>query len=109
VVLTRSAKGQSLAADDSWHELLVTVFDLIERLGGAQHLLQDSPRDRLSPSRFVLEQFAIRDVFGCLTTGLAPSMLGDAFTPWFFEAEGWSRTGLEWEVVERTFGETVRG
>lgn len=51
-----------------------------------------------------MEQLAIRDVFGCMTTELAPSILQDAFTPWFFEAESWSRTDLEWESVERMFG-----
>jgi hypothetical protein len=50
-----------------------------------------------------MEQLAIRDVFGCMTTELAPSILRDAFTPWFFEAETWSK-GLEWESVERMFG-----
>lgn len=51
-----------------------------------------------------MEQLAIRDVFGCMTTELAPSILQDAFTPWFFEAESWSRTDVEWESVERMFG-----
>lgn len=64
----------------------------------------DSPRDHLSPSRFVLEQLAIRDVFGCMATELAPSILRDAFTPWFFEAESWSRSENEWESIERMFG-----
>ncbi|KAL7420565.1 hypothetical protein Q5752_004516 [Cryptotrichosporon argae] len=96
--------ASSLAADDSWHSLLTSVLSLISRLGGAQSLLQDAPRDHLSPCRFVLEQLAIRDVFGCMTTELAPSILRDAFTPWFFEAEGWSRDAREWESVERMFG-----
>ncbi|GFZ52282.1 hypothetical protein JCM24511_10055 [Saitozyma sp. JCM 24511] len=96
--------ASSLAADDSWHELLTTVLALIDRLGGAQDLLEHSPRNRISPCRFILEQLAIRDVFGCMTTELAPSILRDAFTPWFFEAEGWSRAGVEWESVERMFG-----
>jgi hypothetical protein len=61
----------------------------------------------MSPYRFILEQLAIRDVFGCMTTELAPSILRDAFTPWFFEAEGWSRNGVEWESVERMFGERM--
>jgi len=73
-------------------------------MGGAQSLLRDAPRDHLSPARFVLEQLAIRDVFGCMTTEAAPTILRDAFTPWFFEAESWSRTDQEWESVERMFG-----
>ncbi|WVR08164.1 hypothetical protein IAU60_005210 [Kwoniella sp. DSM 27419] len=96
--------ASSLAADDAWHHLLSTVLALIDQLGGAQNILRDAPRDRLSPSRFFMEQLAIRDVFGCMTTELAPSILQDAFTPWFFEAEGWSRTDKEWESVERMFG-----
>ncbi|WWC65967.1 uncharacterized protein I303_108589 [Kwoniella dejecticola CBS 10117] len=96
--------ASSLAADDSWHHLLSSVLSLIDQLGGAQNILQDAPRDRLSPYRFFMEQLAIRDVFGCMTTELAPSILKDAFTPWFFEAESWSRTDPEWESVERMFG-----
>ncbi|OCF46066.1 hypothetical protein I317_00155 [Kwoniella heveanensis CBS 569] len=96
--------ASSLAADDAWHHLLSTVLNLIVQLGGAQNILRDAPRDRLSPYRFFMEQLAIRDVFGCMTTELAPSILRDAFTPWFFEAEMWSRTDLEWESVERMFG-----
>ncbi|WWD04269.1 hypothetical protein V865_002337 [Kwoniella europaea PYCC6329] len=96
--------ASSLAADDSWHHLLSSVLSLIDQLGGAQNILQDAPRDRLSPYRFFMEQLAIRDVFGCMTTELAPSILQDAFTPWFFEAESWSRSDFEWESVERMFG-----
>ncbi|WWC92938.1 uncharacterized protein L201_007901 [Kwoniella dendrophila CBS 6074] len=96
--------SSSLAADDSWHDLLSSVLSLIDQLGGAHNILQDAPRDRLSPSRFFMEQLAIRDVFGCMTTELAPSILQDAFTPWFFEAESWSRSDFEWESVERMFG-----
>lgn len=93
-----------MAADEAWHSLLTSVLSLISRLGGAQALLVDSPRDHLSPSRFVLEQLAVRDVFGCMSTELAPSILRDAFTPWFFEAETWSSNENEWESVERMFG-----
>jgi len=39
-----------------------------------------------------------------MTTELAPSILRDAFTPWFFEAESWSRSENEWESIERMFG-----
>lgn len=80
------------------------VSNLVDRLGGAENLLKNAPRDHLSPSRFVLEQFAVRDVFGCLSTGMAPSFLEDAFTPWFFEAESWSQEDKEWETVDRGFG-----
>ncbi|XAO25588.1 hypothetical protein I312_104416 [Cryptococcus bacillisporus CA1280] len=96
--------ASSLAADDSWHHLLSSVLSLVDQLGGPHHILRDAPRDRLSPYRFFMEQLAIRDVFGCMTTELAPSILQDAFTPWFFEAESWSRTDVEWESVERMFG-----
>ena len=98
------ADKQSLAADDSWHELLTTVLGLIERLGGAQQILQHSSRDHMSLRRFVIEQLATRDVFGCMTTDCAPSILTDEFTPLFFEAERWSRKEQEWESVESMFG-----
>jgi hypothetical protein len=60
----------------------------------------------MSSFRFMLEQLAIRDVFGCMTTQLSPSILNVAFSPWFFEAEGWSYGDDEWESVERMFGES---
>jgi hypothetical protein len=58
----------------------------------------------MSSFRFILEQLAIRDVFGCMTTQLPPSILNVAFSPWFFEAEQWSYGDDEWESVERMFG-----
>lgn len=95
---------QSLAADDSWHELLTSVLDLVNRLGGASDLIREGTHERLSSFRFILEQLAIRDVFGCMTTQLPPSILNIAFSPWFFEAEQWSYGDDEWESVERMFG-----
>jgi hypothetical protein len=58
----------------------------------------------MSLRRFVIEQLATRDVFGCMTTDCAPSILTDEFTPLFFEAERWSRREQEWESVESMFG-----
>jgi hypothetical protein len=39
-----------------------------------------------------------------MTTQMSPSILNVAFSPWFFEAEGWSNRDDEWESVERMFG-----
>jgi hypothetical protein len=39
-----------------------------------------------------------------MTTQMSPSILNIAFSPWFFEAEGWSNRDDEWESVERMFG-----
>ena len=58
----------------------------------------------MSLRRFVIEQLATRDVFGCMTTDCAPSILTDDFTPLFFDAERWSRREQEWESVESMFG-----
>jgi len=96
---------QSLAADGAWDELLTSVVDFIDRLGGAANILKDSPRNKMSALRFCCEQLAIRDVFGCFSTGLPPRILDTAFKPWFFEAESWSHNDDEWESVERMFGE----
>ncbi|KAK1925264.1 fungal-specific transcription factor domain-containing protein [Papiliotrema laurentii] len=96
--------ASSLAADDSWHELLTSVVSLVDRLGGASNLIREGTHERMSSFRFMLEQLAIRDVFGCMTTQLSPSILNVAFSPWFFEAEGWSYGDDEWESVERMFG-----
>jgi hypothetical protein len=102
------ADNQSLAADDSWSELLTIVLGLIERLGGAHQILRHSSRDRMSLRRFVIEQLATRDVFGCMTTDLAPRILTSSFAPLFFEAERWSRRESEWESVESMFGMSRR-
>lgn len=101
---SRQAHEQSLAADGAWDQLLSSVVDFIDRLGGAANLLQDSPREKMSPLRFCCEQLAIRDVFGCFSTELPPRILDTAFKPWFFEAEAWSKNDDEWESVERMFG-----
>jgi hypothetical protein len=58
----------------------------------------------MSLRRFVIEQLATRDVFGCMTTDCAPSILTEAFAPLFFEAERWSRKEREWESIESMFG-----
>ena len=104
-----SAHQQSLAADGAWDQLLSSVVDFIDRLGGAANLLRDSPRDKMSPLRFCCEQLAIRDVFGCFSTELPPRILDTAFKPWFFEAEAWSQSDDEWESVERMFGKPNLG
>lgn len=41
----------------------------------------------MSAIRFVLEQLATREVFGSLTTGTTPTLLGEGFAPWLFEME----------------------
>lgn len=77
---------------------------MVDKLGGAQALLKEGSREKLSSFRFFLEQLAVRDVFGCMTTQMAPRLLDTAFSPWFFEAEQWSHGDHEWESVERMFG-----
>ena len=76
----------------------------VDRLGGAEALMKGGDQTRMSSFRFFLEQLATRDVFGCMITELPPSILSTAFSPWFFEAEAWSRGDDEWESVERMFG-----
>lgn len=80
------------------------MLALVDRLGGASNLIREGTHEHLSSFRFFLEQLAIRDVFGCMTTQMSPSILNVAFSPWFFEAEGWSNRDDEWESVERMFG-----
>ncbi|TXT08901.1 hypothetical protein VHUM_03029 [Vanrija humicola] len=98
--------SSSLSADNGWDDLLTTVLNLIDRLGGAQKILASTPRSHYSVTRFVLEQLAIRDVIACMTLGRRPSLIRQPFEPWFFEIEQWSGTDVEWESVERMFGVT---
>lgn len=92
-------------------------MSLVGKLDGAQALLREGRQahidtgtapgmevQQMSALRFLLEQLAVRDVFGCMTTELAPNMLNVAFSPWFFEAESWSKGDDEWESIERMFG-----
>lgn len=78
---------------------------LIDRLGGAQKVVALSLKDQYSVTRFVLEQLAVRDVIACMTLGRRPSIIRQPFEPWFFEIERWSNREVEWESVERLFGE----
>lgn len=96
---------QSLSGDDAWGEVLSAAINHVDSQGGAQALLRRGSRTRLSPYRFCLEQLAIRNTVGCLTTGMAPTVLNIPFLPWFFEAEGWSCNEGERESVEIMFGE----
>jgi hypothetical protein len=80
-------RPQSLGGDEGWQELLQLASQLIKRNGGPRALLERAPRDRMSPIRFVLEQLATREVFGSLTTGTTPTLLGEGFAPWLFEME----------------------
>lgn len=78
---------QSLGGDGGWQELLQLASQVVKRNGGPQALLERAPRDRMSAIRFAIEQLATREVFGSLTTGTTPSLLGEGFAPWFFEME----------------------
>jgi hypothetical protein len=96
---------QTLAADNGWEELLTGSVKLVDRLGGADKLVARCSKDQFSPTRFVLEQLAVRDVVACMTLGRRPSVIRQPFEPWFFEIERCSAKEVEWESVERQFGE----
>lgn len=96
--------SSSLAGDDAWQEILTLAASLIDRSGGIEVFLAKASRSHQSSFRFLMEQLATRDVFGCLTTGVAPTFLNTGFSPWWFEVEGWSAADDEWESVERMFG-----
>ena len=95
---------KSMSGDDAWHTYMRTALELIKRLGGPEQLLSSAGTLNMSPTRFVLEQIAIRDVMGCLTTGQEPTLFGHPISPWFFVVEKYSQGDAEWESVERMFG-----
>ncbi|KAI9631766.1 fungal-specific transcription factor domain-containing protein [Dioszegia hungarica] len=96
--------ASSLAADDLWHEHLMSVISFLDRLGGPASLLQNERRDRMSLRRFCLEQLATREIFGCMSTDQAPRILTEGFERWYLEMERWSNKGEEWESVDKMFG-----
>jgi len=84
--------------------MLTGAVRLVDRSGGADKLVARCPKDQFSPTRFVLEQLAVRDVVACMTLGRRPSIIKQPFEPWFFEIERHSAREVEWESVERQFG-----
>lgn len=97
---------KTLAADNGWEDILARAVKVIDRVGGAEALCAALPKDQFSPTRFVLEQLAVRDVIACMTLGRRPCILRQPFEPWFFEIERFSVKDVEWESVERQFGVT---
>lgn len=97
----------TLAADNIWEEIMKISVKYINNLGGAAKLITNlkPQQNTLSVTRFVLEQLAVRDIVACMTLGRRPSIIRQAFEPWFFEIERWSGRDVEWESVERMFGE----
>jgi hypothetical protein len=77
---------------------------MVDRVGGADVLVARAPKDQFSPTRFVLEQLAVRDIVACMTLGRRPSIIKQPFEPWFLEIERQSAKEVEWESVERQFG-----
>lgn len=99
----------TLAADNIWEEIMKISVKYINNLGGAAKLITNlkPQQNTLSLTRFVLEQMAVRDIVACMTLGRRPSIIRQAFEPWFFEIERWSGRDVEWESVERMFGECL--
>ncbi|EJT52569.1 hypothetical protein A1Q1_03371 [Trichosporon asahii var. asahii CBS 2479] len=96
----------TLAADNIWEEIMKISVKYINNLGGAAKLITNlkPQQNMLSVTRFALEQLAVRDIVACMTLGRRPSIIRQAFEPWFFEIERWSGRDVEWESVERMFG-----
>lgn len=88
--------------------MLAKAVALIDRVGGAEKLCANLPKNQFSATRFVLEQLAVRDVIACMTLGRRPCILRQPFEPWFFEIERWSGKDVEWESIERQFGKLCR-
>ena len=60
---------------------------LIQQYGGFEAMLNRcAPSDR-KQMRFLMDQYVTRDVFGCLTTGKAPTFLVTGFETWWFATD----------------------
>lgn len=93
---------QSLAGDNKWKDIFTAASDLVTQVGGIEQMIRQCPAGRTSALRFTLEQFAIRDVFGCLSTGARPAYLRIGFEPWFLEDE--SGQNVSHRAMEEMFG-----
>jgi hypothetical protein len=82
----------------------MSVIGFLERLGGPAALVRKERRDRMSLRRFCIEQLAVRETFGCLSTDMAPRILTADFEPTYLAMERWSRNEKEWESIDKMFG-----
>ena len=86
-------------ADETWQDNLEFALHMISKRGGPLAMLKAA--DTSFTRRYLLENLAVHDVFGCFITGKEPALLGN-YDPWWFDSVDSSTTRWEWESVEQT-------
>ncbi|WVW79258.1 hypothetical protein I302_101225 [Kwoniella bestiolae CBS 10118] len=80
--------SQVMLVSTHWKEAYNLGLKVIKLRGGAIKLLEDAKKislDHLNKTRTLLENLAIIDVWHCLASGAAPTLLEKEFQPWWFD------------------------
>lgn len=90
-----------VTAQPGWEDNVECAIRLVTKRDGPRAVLREESSN--FARRFLLENLATHDVFGCFATQHEPAPLNEFDVWWYAYAES-SRSEWEWESVERTFG-----
>ncbi|WWC73170.1 uncharacterized protein I206_107136 [Kwoniella pini CBS 10737] len=80
--------SQVMLVSQAWKEAYNLGLQVIKLRGGPPKMLEEAKTmsaDSLDRTRTLLENLAIIDVWHCLASGTAPSLLEKEFQPWWFD------------------------
>ncbi|WWC64098.1 uncharacterized protein I303_106705 [Kwoniella dejecticola CBS 10117] len=80
--------SQVMLVSKEWKEAYNLGLQVIKLRGGALKMLEEAKNvssDSLNRTRTLLENLAIIDVWHCLASGAAPTLLEKEFQPWWFD------------------------
>nr|XP_019005697.1 uncharacterized protein I203_01011 [Kwoniella mangroviensis CBS 8507]OCF69158.1 hypothetical protein I203_01011 [Kwoniella mangroviensis CBS 8507] len=80
--------SQVMLVSTQWKEAYNLGLKLVKLRGGPIKLLEEAKKislDHLNRTRTLLENLAIIDVWHCLASGAAPTLLEKEFQPWWFD------------------------
>ncbi|OCF44423.1 hypothetical protein I317_01683 [Kwoniella heveanensis CBS 569] len=80
--------AQALNGGTLWQEAYATALTIIGARGGPLRMLESAQRrsnEEIMRVRTLLENLVIVDVCWCLASGSAPTLMTEAFAPWWFD------------------------
>ncbi|WVF67221.1 hypothetical protein IAT40_001969 [Kwoniella sp. CBS 6097] len=80
--------SQALNGGRLWQEAYITALNIIKARGGPLRMVKSAQRKsetELHRVRTLLENLVIVDVCWCLASGSAPTLMTEAFAPWWFD------------------------
>ncbi|WWD01469.1 hypothetical protein V866_008413 [Kwoniella sp. B9012] len=80
--------SQALNGGTLWQEAYATALTIIGARGGPLRMLESAQRrsnEEIMRVRTLLENLVIVDVCWCLASGSAPTLMTEAFAPWWFD------------------------